>query len=146
MAKEAKMKKFTRALIVLILTATALAFAVEKSSARIELTPLVDTRLGVHPVDVAVSDDGKRLFVLTDKQVVIYSVEEKKITKRVDLDKSFDRIRYSGRADVIVLSSTKSGALRTLKVDHVFSIDISGHPFKGPADAPVTIAVFDDYQ
>jgi len=25
------------------------------------------------------------------------------------------------------------------------SIDISGHPFKGPADAPVTMVVFSDY-
>jgi protein-disulfide isomerase len=25
------------------------------------------------------------------------------------------------------------------------SIDISGHPFKGPADAPVTLVVFSDY-
>jgi hypothetical protein len=24
-------------------------------------------------------------------------------------------------------------------------IDISGHPFKGPADAPVTMVVFSDY-
>jgi hypothetical protein len=25
------------------------------------------------------------------------------------------------------------------------SIDISGHPFKGPADTPVTLVVFSDY-
>jgi len=25
------------------------------------------------------------------------------------------------------------------------NIDISGHPFKGPANAPVTIVVFSDY-
>ncbi|GFE57984.1 hypothetical protein [Geobacter sp. AOG1] len=25
------------------------------------------------------------------------------------------------------------------------SIDISGHPFKGPANAPVTVVVFSDY-
>ncbi|HEY5973769.1 MAG TPA: hypothetical protein VIU41_03425 [Geobacteraceae bacterium] len=25
------------------------------------------------------------------------------------------------------------------------TLDISGHPFKGPADAPVTVVVFSDY-
>ena len=25
------------------------------------------------------------------------------------------------------------------------SIDISGHPFKGPANAPITVVVFSDY-
>jgi hypothetical protein len=31
-------------------------------------------------------------------------------------------------------------------LENVFTIDVSGLPFKGPLDAPVVIAVFDDYQ
>jgi hypothetical protein len=62
------------------------------------------------------------------------------------VDKKFDRITYSGKSNTLVLTSSSSERLNIIRVDQIYDIDISGLPFKGPAGAPVTIAVFDDYQ
>ncbi len=116
------------------------------ASGKIELAPVEKVKLGVKPIDVASSDDGKIIFVLTKKDLILYSLDDKRVVHRIHLLENFDRIRYSGKANLIVLTSTKTGSLKTMKIERVFFINIAGHPFKGPADAPVTIAVFDDYQ
>jgi len=129
-----------------IAAALALFIGTQPAYARVDLTPLEQTNLGVQPLDVATSPDGKLVFVLTRKQVLVYSIREKRITNRIPLTGSFDRVTYSPEANLLILTSSAAGTLKTIKVEPVFSIDIAGHPFKGPADAPVTIAVFDDYQ
>lgn len=44
---------------------------------------------------------------------------------------------------VVVFSSAAGGAVQ-LSEPRV-QVDISRHPFKGPAEAPVTVVVFSDY-
>lgn len=131
---------------VLVATAMAVFSGTSPVHAKVELTPLTQTDLGVQPLDVATSPDGKLAFVLTRKQVLVYSIREKKITNRIRLRGSFDRVTYSPEAKLLILTSSAAGTLKTIKVEPVFPIDIANHPFKGPVDAPVTIAVFDDYQ
>jgi protein-disulfide isomerase len=43
------------------------------------------------------------------------------------------------------LSAAADTAATTVSAEPRVSVDISGHPFKGPADAPVTLVVFSDY-
>jgi len=130
----------------LFIAALAVFTGIQPAHARVELTPLTQTDLGVQPLDVATSIDGKLVFVLTHKEILVYSIPGKRITNRIRLSGSFDRITYSPEASLLILTSRTAGTLKTIKVEPVFPIDISGHPFKGPANAPVTIAVFDDYQ
>jgi hypothetical protein len=47
---------------------------------------------------------------------------------------------------VLILTSSFSKTLKIFQVDTIHEIALSGLAFKGPADAAVTIAVFDDYQ
>lgn len=137
-----------RAFITGVLFAAVLAVftGIQPAHAKVDLRPLTQTNLGVQPLDVATSLDGKLVFVLTRKQILVYSLPEKRITNRIQLSGSFDRITYSPEANLLILTSSTAGTLRTIKVEPVFPIDITGHPFKGPANAPVTIVVFDDYQ
>lgn len=130
----------------LIAAALALCIGTREAYAKVDLTPLEQTNLEVQPLDVAASPNGKLVFVLARGEVLIYSTPEKKVTNRIPLAGNFDRITYSAEADTLILTSTTSGVLKTVKVQPVFQIDISNHPFKGPADAPVTLVVFDDYQ
>lgn len=102
--------------------------------------------LDAPPVDVAASDDGKLVFVLTLNKIVVYSSAENTIVNRIPVDREFDRIEYYEKNRLLILTGGSSKSLQIIRVDQVFDIDISGLPYKGPDNAPVVIAVFDDYQ
>jgi hypothetical protein len=55
-------------------------------------------------------------------------------------------IGTSPNGDSLLLADSKAKTLEVVGISFVVDIDISGLPFKGPADAPVVIAVFSDYQ
>ena len=114
--------------------------------AEIDWTLIKQTNLGVQPLDIATSDDGKLIFVLTQGEVLVYSIAEGKVTNRISIDKDIDRMAYAGKNNVLILTSSSSQTLKILQLDFIYKIALDGLPFKGPADAAVTIAVFDDYQ
>jgi len=102
--------------------------------------------LGVTPLDTAVSDDGRMVFVLTAGEIVVYAPNENRIIQRIPLDQQFDKIEFAARENLLVLTSSTRNAIQMIRVDQVYPIDISQLAFMGPENAPVVIAVFDDYQ
>ncbi len=137
-----KMMLFALAILVM----TAWASLPGTAQADIEWKVLKSLDLKAAPVDVAPSMDGQRLFVLTPGEILIYSIPEGKITDHIAVDKEFDRIVALPRGDALSVSSSKKKMLQIVMLESIYKIDISGHPIKGPKDAPVTIAVYDDYQ
>ncbi len=107
---------------------------------------LKDLSLMITPLDIAPSADGKQLFILTAGEILVYSFPEDKITDRIPVGKEFDRITSLPRADVLTVTSSSKKSLQIILLESVYKIDVTGHPFKGPRDAAVTIAVFTDYQ
>ena len=118
----------------------------QNAFADIDWTTIKQFDLSSKPLDVATSDDGRMVFVLTRGEIIVYSPAKNNIFKRIPLDQEFDKIEYSSRGSILVLTSSTLNTLKIIRVDQIYDIDISGLPFKGPANAPVTIAVFDDYQ
>lgn len=114
--------------------------------AEIDLTLIKQTNLNVQPLDIATSADGKLIFILTRGEILVYSVAEGKVVNRISIDKNFDRVTYADKNNVLILTSSSSKKLNIIQVDFIYNIALDGLPFKGPADAAVTIAVFDDYQ
>ena len=114
--------------------------------ADLEWRIIKDLDLKTTPLDVAPSADGKWLFVLTPGEILVYSFPEGKITNRIPVDKDFDRIASSPRADTLTITSSTKKALQMILLEAVYKIDVASLPFKGPQDASVTIIVFDDYQ
>jgi len=102
--------------------------------------------LNAQPLDIAASADGRLIFVLAEGEILVYSISENKVTNRIPIDKDFDRVTLSDKRNALIISSSSSKKLKMIRVDRIYKIDISGHPFKGPADAPVTIVSFHDYQ
>ncbi len=102
--------------------------------------------LDVPPLDIAASFDGKLIFVLAPGEILVYSNSEDKVTDRIPIDKVFDRLTYSARTNVLILTSSSAKTLKILQLERVHKIALSGLPFKGPENAPVTMAVFGDYQ
>ena len=98
------------------------------------------------PVDLAASLNGKYIYVLTDQgSILIYSVEGK-LEDKISVGRQVDGIRVGPWEDVILLASKKNKQVQILLLEFIKDIDLSNSPFKGPADAPVQIAVFSDFQ
>ena len=114
--------------------------------AEIDWTLIKQTNLKVQPLDVATSDDGKLIFVLSPGEILVYSIADDKVANRIPIDKDFDRVTYAGKNNALILTSSSSKSLKIIQIDFIYNIVLDGLPFKGPADAAVTIAVFDDYQ
>lgn len=98
------------------------------------------------PLSTVASQDGKSVYVLIQGKILIYSTVENKIVDFLPVDKSFDKLAYSAPDNLFILASSKDKQLKVFKLEHNETIDVSGLPFKGPENAPVTIAVFSDYQ
>jgi hypothetical protein len=111
-----------------------------------EWTVAKHLKLEASPLDVAPSADAQWLFILAPGDILVYSVKEDKVVKHVPVDKAFDRIIQFGSENTLILSSRSGQALEIIQLEPVYKIDVSGLPFKGPEHAPVTIAVFSDYQ
>ena len=103
-------------------------------------------KLDTQPIDVAVSKNGNSIFVLTQTgKVLIYSPDGK-LKDKIDVGNHIDQIKTGPGEEWLYLSSRKNKTIEILYVDFIQHIDISGSPFKGVANAPVTIAVFSDFQ
>ncbi len=105
-----------------------------------------DLDLKTTPLDISPSADGEWLFILTPGEILVYSVQEGKVIDQIPVDKEFDRIASSPRSNVISLTSSTKKAVQMIGFARVHKIDVTGLYVKGPPDAPVTIAIFTDYQ
>lgn len=115
-------------------------------AAGLEWEVLEERNLGLEATDIAVSEDGAWVFLLTTGHVDVYAVKEGKVVARIPVEDPFDRIAYSSTDNALTLSSSTSGRLLRLELQKVFAFDFEGLPFSGPEDAAVTLAVFSDYQ
>ncbi len=124
-----------------------IALAVSASShAAVEVTIHRTLNLEETPLDTAMSAGGKYIFVLTDKGKVLVYTPDGKLSDTIPVDKSVDSIKAGPREEILLLVSSKKKTVQMAVLDFVQEINTSGSPFKGTADAPVTIALFTDFQ
>ena len=103
-------------------------------------------KIKASPVDAAVSRSGRWIFVLTDKgDILIYS-KDGNLEDRVSVGNHVDRIKVGFKEDILLLTSRKNKSVQVLTLEFIHNIDVSNSPFRGPVDAPVVIAVFNDFQ
>lgn len=114
--------------------------------AGIDWTDIKEVKLDARPLDTVLSDDEKQVFILAPGEIIVYSNIENKVTGKIKVAESFDRIAISPKNNILVLTDSTTNILKFIKYEFVHAIDVTGLPFKGPENAPVTIAVFDDYQ
>ncbi|MDR3089225.1 MAG: DsbA family protein [Desulfobulbaceae bacterium] len=99
------------------------------------------------PLDVAHSLDGRLVYILNNqRQVLVYSGDGKALGK-IAVDDGVNAIDIAPQGESLFLINKKTSTFSALTINFVANdIDISGAPVKGPADAPVTIIVFTDFQ
>jgi protein-disulfide isomerase len=98
------------------------------------------------PVDIQMSRNGEWFYVLTDSgHLLIYS-SEGIFNGRIEVGQAFDQVAAGPTEDTLFLSSRRDKRIETIEVSYTLPIDISGSPFRGPADAPVVIVEYTDFQ
>jgi hypothetical protein len=140
------MHKIVLPLTVVFFAAMALAFLPNVGKADIEWKVIRNLELNSTPLDVAPSADGQRLFILTPGEILVYSIQQGKITDRLSVGKEFDRIVALPRPDALTVLSSRKKIVQVITLESIYKINVTGLPSKGPRDAPVTLVVFDDYQ
>jgi len=114
--------------------------------AEVEVKVLSTVNLDKSPIDVVTTGDGKWAYILTPGEVQVYSLTTKTLLGRIPVDKEIRRISLSSKGDQLYLMNDKKKELSIVGVALVNMFTVTGSPFKGPADAPVVITVFSDYQ
>jgi len=116
------------------------------SHAEVEMTVARTLTLEETPVDTTLSAGGKYIFVLTKNgKVLVYSLDGK-LSGTIPVDEFVDSIKAGPREEILFLVSSKKKTVNLAVLDFVQEINVSGSPFKGAANAPVTIVLFTDFQ
>ncbi len=114
--------------------------------AEVELVPKKTLRLDEAPVDACMSSKGTWTFVLTDQgRILVYSAAGE-LKEQIDVGRHVDGIKAGTREEQLLLTSREQKTVQVISLDFIFEIDVSGAPSQGPDDAPVVIAVFNDFQ
>ena len=135
----------TKICVILLTMVIFFAAFYTQSFTAVESSVIQTLNLESPPLDVAVSPDGEKLYILTENgNILIYSGKGK-LTDTLKVDKDIDAIRVSRSGDVLFLISQKSKQVQVVLLDFIQIIDISGSPYKGPENAPVVITAFNDF-
>ncbi len=120
--------------------------AARPAPAEIEWTLRKQLNLEAAPQDVASSADGKWIYLLTRGEILLYSVGEGKVVKRVPVAKTFDRMTYSAADNALIVTSSSEKTMDIIQLEMVHHFALEGVPFEGGKNASVTLVVFSDYQ
>ena len=133
-------------LAVFLFVAVGLLTSGSHGKAAVELDVTKTLNIETTPLDVAVSLDGRWVFVLTDQgSLLIYSLEGE-LEDEVPVGKNVDEIEVGPEVDKLFLRSQKNKTVQILLLEFIQNFDNTDSPFKGRVDAPVEIAVFGDFQ
>ena len=140
--KLKNIKTIVQLIIVIVMGSITMCYA----AASVEWNVLKTLQLDAAPIDVAVSPDGKLIFVLTEQgQILIYS-SGGSLKDNIDVGNHFDHIKVSPRGEKLILNSRKNKSVQVITLDFIQDINVSGSPFKGSEDAAVVVSVFDDFE
>jgi hypothetical protein len=117
-----------------------------KSQARVEWDIQKVLKLNTQPLDVAVPNNGRSIFILSKSgKILIYSFDGE-LKDEIDVGNHVDQIKAGPTDQWLFLSSRKNKTVKILHIDFVQHFDISGSPFLGPENAPIVLIVFSDFQ
>lgn len=136
MKQKALSAIFTCLLVLLSLSYAHAAFVIQQEGT---------VELNETPIDIAVSSDGLWSFVLTAQGNIHILAANGAPLQQLSGAAGFDRIEFTG-GNRLILTSSKTNKLKIIVLGQVHELNNAGSPFKGPANAPVEIAVFDDFQ
>ena len=107
---------------------------------------LAKLTLQVSPLDMSTSKDGRWLYLLTAPgDLLIYS-SDGQYNGKIEVGRGFDQVEAGATEDQVYLLNRKEKRIQVVEVTYTFDIDTTRSPYKGPADAPVVIVEYTDFQ
>ncbi len=132
--------------ILVMLLALIVLLPAQWGFAEVEWQSTRQLKLEDTPLDMKYSRDGQWMYLLTEKgQLLVYDFRGD-FMGSIDLGKDFDAIEPGSLPDEVLLLSRKNKSIQAIEVSPKQEIDVSQAPFKGPADAPVVIVEYTDFQ
>jgi protein-disulfide isomerase len=108
---------------------------------------VIDTRAFTKPpVDLLLSSGGEYLYVLLPGGHLEVYDRKGKSMGTIKVDPVFKKLRQGPSEDLLWLSTPARTEAQLLAVNIVREIPTTGSPSQGPADAPVTIVIFSDFE
>jgi hypothetical protein len=132
--------------LILILSALVFLCFSTIASAAVQRGISKDIKTEAKPLDIAVSADGKKTFVLLEGGIVQIFGTNGRSQGTIEVSKSVVSIGTSPNGEALILADKDNSFIKVVALDYIIDINITGSPFKGPVDAPVVIAEFSDYQ
>ena len=103
-------------------------------------------KIDAKPIDMVHTLDNKRVYILgDDSKVHVFSTEGAK-QGEIQVDKGVSAIDIAPRGELLYLMNQDDNTFTSLTVSFNATIDITGAPFLGDENAPVTLALFSDFQ
>jgi len=127
-------------------TSSALAAADATGASKVQLQVENSWELPARPLDIVYSLDGKKVFILTDREQVLVYKASGELLGKIAVDKGVTAIDIAPRGEKLYLINQKDNSFTDISVDFVVNIDTTGSPYLGNSDAPVTVAVFTDFE
>jgi WD40 repeat protein len=123
-----------------------LTLSVSVGSATLEWEILNTLKLDAPPLDIAISPDGKYIFILTHNGAVQIYDFDGLLQDKIEINQPVDQIKLGPDGAHLLATDRQNNTVRVIKLDFIKQIAINGSPVKGPADAPVVIADFSDFE
>lgn len=131
----------------LLTTQTSLASMQDKGlNGKVEWGVVRELQLPSSPIDIAHSLDGNFAFILTKESEVLVYDNRGVLQGTIPVNKGVTSITLDPYGKFLYMSDSENNKYYTLAIDFVIDINGVEAPFKGKKDAPVTIAVFSDFQ
>jgi len=130
----------------LILIVTVLITTATWVHAAVEISLQNTLQIEAVPIDVAVSPDGRSTFVLTDEGNVVVYDDLDKLNETIKVGSHIDQIEIGPSGERLFATSRQNKTVEIILLDFINHIETKNAVFKGPENAPVTIAVFSEFQ
>ena len=128
----------------LVLLLLLLVPSINGFAAGVEGRLVKSLQLSSPPLDVDVSPDGQQLFVLETGKLLVYTIRGD-LLGEYRLEKPVSSIKAQS-PNLVLLYDSAAKQVDYLLIEVLHDINTAGAPAKGPADAPVTIVMYDDFQ
>ncbi|MCX8042764.1 MAG: thioredoxin domain-containing protein [Desulfobacterota bacterium] len=125
---------------------SVLACSLPYAHAEVQWSILGTLQLDDTPKDIMLSRDGATAYVLTERSILLVSLQEKKVVEQIPLSESFQHIALSADESVLYLTQQNSRQITMLQVSRIYDIDIGKSPVIGNPKAPVSVVAFLDFQ
>ena len=103
-------------------------------------------RFEKEPLDMLVDNRNRRVYVLNEAgEILVYGFNGR-MRGKVDVGPDVVQIEAGPSDGILFLLRREGRSIQSVTISVVEEINIDGAPLKGDKDAPVTIAVFSDFQ